>query len=1011
MLAIFTGPSRLTGLFLMHVLFLFLADFPASGKGRSVHKKSVPGRHSKIIVSMRRVVANGVLSGTISDETSEKLIGATVKIVGTNHGTTTDVEGNYSLQNIPPGVYDVAISYVGYESSIVPAVKIGGGETTTLNHVLKSGSTQLDDIVVIGNKALSGKVVETNELSMINDIKTSSLITTGISAQQIARSVDQDAGEVARRLPGVSVLNNFVNIRGMHERYNLTYLNGMIAPSSEADRRAFSYDMLPSNMIDKMIVYRSPAPELLADWAGGVIKIETKNTSIARQFEVNATTSYRPGSSFEDYYTYQGGSKDWMGKDDGTRALPSDFPAVGAIPGGGLLPFNISPADRDKAYSSEEKAANARYARELYNKWNLKKASSALDYRVGVNYYDSWNIGRMRLSNLTSISTAQTKLVRYQDFVPLEQLNGIVQEKVVYYKDTISQQTSRWSILQNLSLAISPKHTVQLKGFYNQLGTDETYVRDGYNVIGEFPGYTTRIIYTYKSRSLLGAQIAGAHTFGKDDSNNLQWGAAYNYSEEILPAQRALQFLPEVQGAPAEAPRYLSEKAVSFNIFNSLFYSTTKEENTVFSLDYEKKLKFGPSIKVGLFNENKTKPLESRVIRNANLAPDSLTRYRVDEAFASTVYTDNGSGAFIFDDDLASGQFDAKGKIYAGYAALNVPLFNNRLKIYGGMRYEGQDLVLNIPPSAYLAATGKKPELINRYLYYWLPSVNASFEFTKKLLLRAAYGKTLNRPNYRELIPLPVNDPRLENRRVGNDTLQDAQIQNLDLRLEFYPTDGEFISIGAFYKNLHNAIEPYVQTEGNNEIIYYDNTKTATVFGVEAEIRKSFSFLPGEWGSNLFTIVNLAWLQSEVEFPDGLLPDNSGNFDDNRTATRSLEGTASYVVNAGLYYDQPKWRTKVSVIYNVLGQRLVFAGTQLFPATYELPRHTIDLTLRQPVGKFLELRMGVQDLLNQPRKLYRDYDRDERYDPGKRNKLPQKDWLYQSYRPGSYFTVGLNLTL
>ena len=109
-LAIFTGPSRLTGLFLMHVLFLFLADFPASGKGRSVCKKPVPGRNSKIIVSTRHVVANGVLSGTISDETNEKLIGATVKIVGTNHGTTTDVEGNYNLQNVPPGVYDVAIS-------------------------------------------------------------------------------------------------------------------------------------------------------------------------------------------------------------------------------------------------------------------------------------------------------------------------------------------------------------------------------------------------------------------------------------------------------------------------------------------------------------------------------------------------------------------------------------------------------------------------------------------------------------------------------------------------------------------------------------------------------------------------------------------------------------------------------------------------------------------------------------------------------------------------------------
>ncbi len=962
-------------------------------------------------------LSTGTLKGVIVDSlTNETLIGVTISVKGSGKGASTDIEGKYNIKGIPEGTYEVLISYIGYETATITNVKIIAGQTTTLDYKMASASTELESVEIIGDKALSGKVIQTNDLSLLNSIKSSMLITTGISAQQISRSADQDAGEVAKRLPGVTVVSNFVNIRGMQERYNLTILNGMVAPSSEADRRAFSYDLLPSNMIDKMTVYRSPAPELLADWAGGVIKIETKNTSIAREIEVNLSTSYRSNSSFKDLYTYQGGKKDWMGKDDGTRALIAGFPEAGAIPGGEFT--NLSnPPDPIVTYTPEELATNAMLGRSLFNNYDLGTKNSGLDYRAGINYYDSRKFGKIRLSNLTSINTTQSKTIQYQDFIPEEneRLNteGEIQNSgATVYNDTINQQVSRWGLLQNLALTFSPKHSVQLNGLFNQLGIDEVYVRNGTDLRGDnTAGPSTKLIYTYRSRTLLGLQASGKHAFGSEEAytHKLTWTAAYNSSREEIPAQRLLVFRPLASANPSD-PRFLNGQDTEFNANHSLFYSKTKEDNTLFSLDYEKKFKIGPTIKLGFFNENKVKPLTSRLIRTGVNYADTITQFNIDGVF-NNAYKDDGTGARISDDSDLSGQFEANGKIYAGYGAINVPLFHDKLKIYGGVRYEGQNLLLMVPPSRYLEITGRNPELINRYIYYWLPSVNVNFNVTKKLALRAAYGETINRPNYRELIPLLVFDPRLENARVGNDSLKDAQVHNFDLRLEYYPTDGEFISVGGYYKNLINAIEPYIQQIGNGENILFENTKSAKVMGVEIELRKSFSFLPWAWGRNLNTIANLALLKSEVQLKDSLYINQSGDFRDNRTSKRPLEGTANFVVNAGVYYDYEKWGTKVSAIYNVIGQRLITAGTSNYPDTYEMPRHALDLTLRQTITKFMELRLSVQDVLNQPRRLYRDYDRDQRYDPTKRNKLTHNDWMYQEYKPGTYFTLGINLKL
>lgn len=977
------------------------------------------------IVIVRKVqVTTGSVEGILEDaKTNEPLIGASAKVIGTSLGATTNVEGRFSIK-LSPGNYQLAFSYIGYETSIVRDVKVESGKTTQISHKLKESATQLQDIVVIGNRTLNGNVVQSNEITMVNDIKTSPLIITGISAQQISRSVDQDAGEVARRLPGVAVLNNFVNIRGMHERYNITFLNGMVAPSAEADRRAFSYDLMPSNMIDKMMVYRSPGPELLGDWAGGVIKIETKNTAIARQLEVSLSTWFRPGSNFSNYYKNEGGKRDWLGSDDGSRALPAGFPGVLEIPAGagdGIDQDNIL---RDESrFSTDDLAANAALGRQLNNNWNLQKAHSGLDYRAGINYYDSWKLGKMRLNNLTSINTTQSTQIIHQDFKPLVLVNRAgdlgadTQQSQRFYSDTISQVSARWGIVQNLSLFINPNHTIEAKVLFNQMGIDETLIRDGYNGIqSDVTGYERRILYTYKSRSVLSTQINGSHTVGTGHS--LKWTAGYAHSGEDVPAQRELLLLPTGNADDPLSPKRLATQGFGgFSNVSSLFYNNSNETNLTYSLDYEKKFPKWFSIKGGFFNEHKNRNLDARligVIRQPLNGDINYNEFNADNAYSQEKFLDDGSGTFIYDNTSLSGLFDVSAQLYTGYLASSASFFNKKLTIYTGVRYEGQQLTMTVPGTwgdFYNVTIAKMPvgtPVIDRYIVHWLPSLNVSWNFNDKFLMRVAYGKTINRPNFRELMPLSINDPRLQIRIGGNPGLKDAEIDNTDVRFEYYPEEGEFISLGAFHKNLTNAIEPFINPQGNDQSQAFANTPTATVYGIEAEVRKSLSFLP--WARGLSMIANFVLQRSEVSFEEGLLI-GAGSANSFSTRIRPLEGTSPYVINAGLFYDLEKSGTKLSAMYNLLGQRLIFAGNPTFPETYELPRHSLDFTVRQRINKFVELRAGVQDILNQPLRRYRDYDRNQRWSADERSKWPFKDYTFQQFRPGSYYMIGVNVTL
>ena len=110
-------------------------------------------------------------------------------------------------------------------------------------------------------------------------------MSDGISAESIKKTPDRTTSDVLKRVSGASIQDNkFVIIRGLNDRYNAAYINGAPLPSSESDRKAFSFDIFPANLLDNLVVVKTAAPDQPADFAGGI--------SVLNRFRIKTITRF-----------------------------------------------------------------------------------------------------------------------------------------------------------------------------------------------------------------------------------------------------------------------------------------------------------------------------------------------------------------------------------------------------------------------------------------------------------------------------------------------------------------------------------------------------------------------------------------------------------------------------------------------------------------------------------------------------------------------------------------------
>jgi len=883
----------------------------------------------------------GTLKGKIIDsKTQEAIIGANVVIDGTTTGASTDLDGNFNIKAIPAGTYNVVISFLSYKTKKMEGILIESGKISVLNTDIEEDVENLGEVVIVSERETG------SEISVIEELKQAEQVAVGVSSEQIAKTQDKDASQVIKRIPGVTIVDErFVMVRGLSERYNAVLLNGVLTPSSEVDVKAFSFNIIPSNTIDRMFIYKSGAPELPGEFAGGIIKIFTKNIPDENFTSLSISSSYRLGTTGHNMQMYQGSSTDFLGFDNGTRQLPNNFPS---------LLTNVSNAQRAEA------------SRTLSNNWTLSPQQALPDLSLNFSMGRRFKWGNTRVANLTAVTYSNSRQIanierfRYQVFDPSIQRSP----QIFRFNDYMSEQTVRIGIMHNWTFSVNAKTKIEFRNLFNQTGIKEGVFRTGSEAVNNFDvqNYALR----YESRSIYTGQVAGQHEL-KDGKSNLDWTLGFSFTNRREPDYRRYR-TQTPSGSGNDFRVSLPPGASLFD--NARFFSNLNETVFTGALNYESRIRFRGSddnpikLRAGFYVERKDRDFTARWmalgIANISTFDNSLTSPSIQQMF-DPQNINAVTGFSLQEGTLPRDRYTASNTLVAAYLGAFMPL-SDKLNIAFGLRIEHNIQLLNS------ADQGGTPININNTITSPLPSINISYNLNERMLLRGAYCLSINRPEFRELAPFLYYDFNFETNIIGNPRLKTPSIQNADLRWEFYPREGELISFGVFYKRFENPIEMRtIITGGNAQQFDFINAIAAQNFGAEVEIRKGFLESGSKFIRDLTFTFNASWIQSSVDLGAAAVVQDRN---------RPMMNQSPFIVNTGLFYNNRESKFQATILYNVYGRRLFAVGDVFYPSIWEMPRNIVDLSITKGFGKSLEIRLGIQDLLNAPVQLVQDSNRD-----------------------------------
>lgn len=937
------------------------------------------------------------IKGVVIDQKSkETLIGAVITAVpgnGSMNATqekddikaVTDIDGNFSLQNLKDGTYTLYIKYVGYKTQKIDGVQLKGGkwidgkaivsskDTSSKNDASKKAlltialqpdEQQLNEVTVTAVERRN------TDAAMIQVAKNSPVIVSNVSAQEISRTQDTNAGEVIRRVPGVSLIDDkFVMVRGLSQRYNNVWVNGGAVPSSEADSRAFSFDIIPSSQIDNLTIVKSPTAEYPADYSGGFIIVNTKEIPAENSFNIAVGGNWNTSSAFQNFSYSKGSGTDFLGFDNGLRNLNGGIHAA------------LNP-QFDANGKPVGDYATSLLGNGLNNDWLVKNRKPLGDLKLAASLNRRWMLGGRTLGMLAALNYTN----EYRTYENMENnLYGIydaVNDKPNYLRHSVDDQYNnnvRLGAMLNFTfLSKDGNHKYQLKNIFNQLATSRYTWRDGVSAQSNLERSAE---YYYRSRTTYNGQLTGKHTFTSDA---LDWSIGYAYANRHLPDRR----------------RYLIDDALESGVYalstgNDISREWTQLDEHIFSLGVNDKhhFKFGnfePDLQVGTYGEYRSREYQTRnFIYNWNVSANNMPSGFRHSDIPTLLSSEANMGydkLYLLEEKQMRNNYRGHNTLGAGYLAMSLPF--GKLGIHAGVRFEHNDMELISNSRDY-----EKSESSRHYKTDDVfPSLNTTYKISDQHQVRLSYGRSINRPEFREVSSSVYYDFDLASNVQGNTELKNCYVDNLDLRYEWYPSRGELISLAVFYKHFDSPIEWTYTVAGGTDLIYsYKNAKSANNYGVELDIRKNLGFIGLKDFSWSF---NGALIKSKVQFEKGSKEEN-----------RPMQGQSPYLINTGIFYKNEPLKMDIALLYNRIGKRIIGVGrsegstgddsNSRVPHSYEMPRNTIDFSLAKKFGDHLELKLNVRDLLAE--KIYYKQFADVTYSDGSKKEVEE---IARCYKPG-----------
>jgi hypothetical protein len=917
---------------------------------------------SFLFISVLATAQSIRLSGRVLNQKNEPIPGATISVQGIDRALAADVEGRFVLSLEAGKKYAITVSSAGYNTKIVEDVEVAVNGDNNITIVLENKT--LEQVVV------RSSVRRESTAALINFQKNNTSLSSGLAADFIRRTPDKNTGEVLRRVSGASIQDNkFVVVRGLSDRYNSAMINGAQLPSSEPDKKAFSFDVIPSSLIDNIIINKTATPDLTGEFAGGLVQIQTKDIPTSNQLILGVSLGFNTQSAFKDFISNERGGNDWLGFSD-NRSLPSSYPKK-------YLDFN--------RLSTDDQLAVAKSFRDDVYRETQSTALPIQQYNITwANAVKGKNGGAF--GTIIGVTYRNSKLL-YDATKELFE-KGANGQQFFDYNDRQNKYTTSWGAVANIAWS-KKKHKIAFKNLFNQLFDDNYYTRTGINT--ENLQDVSLRSSVLNQRSLLSSQLEGTHQI-KLGNIKLAWNLNYAFNNKQQPDLRVQTYGRSIG---TNDPFAINLRGNNTN----RFFSDLKDHTFGYNASAAIPFKLGKqtqSVKIGGASTIRLRDFRAIILGYKEPTDQSLLTLPYDQIFLAQNFGPNG---YQLSTDLQNPQDK-----YYGISALSAGyiMFDNKIgtdwRLVWGTRVENFEQFLKSNQTGT-----EKAQVINTDKLDILPSANLTYSPNARTNVRAAVSRTVARPEFREIAPFTFFDFEQIASTAGTPNLKRSSIINADLRYEWYPQAGELVSVGAFYKDFKDPIELRLNSASvaTRRQYQFQNAEKAQLYGAEVEFRKNLSFLSQKaaWLERLYFNGNASVIFSEVTLGN---VDASGN--KLPSTQRPLQGQSPYLINAGFQYDGKKG-TNISLLYNRIGQRLSLVGNDDFGDIYEKPRDLVDFQISQRVlNRKGELRLTISDIFNQAFVTYENRNDKKTYNSG-------TDRVFSSFTPGTTISIGFTYNL
>lgn len=964
----------------------------------------------------------GSLKGTIIDsENGEAVFGATIVIRSLNKFAKTDFDGKYNIA-LPAGNYDVEYQMYGYGPQ-TRKVNISSGQSQSINVTFGAQTLQT---VEVTDRALNN-----TDSALLALQKKSATVSDGISAESIKKSPDSNAGDVVRRVTGITLIGGkYVFVRGLGERYSNTILNEVLIPTTEPDKKVVPLDIFPSSFLKNIRVIKTFVPEEPAEFSGGLVKIETKEYPDSFEMSLGLGVGRNMNTTGYEFKTFD--AVDFFGRPNSSyqlpaivNTLPSELPLTPGSRFGGLPPqfVNLSSLTFNQQWTpdNEKGSYDKNFNFSVGNTFKTTESGQRFGVLLGIIRSEEYRTLQEKSARFTPLFVGGIRAEETTFNFPIQQ-----QDSKIFNKET------NFGTNLNLSYEFKKGQQIFLKNLYTV--SSDTNVRDstGRNYIDNFDFVSQA--GTVTSRSLFNTVLGGDHAINIGENarpHKLEWNLAYALAQRDQP--NLIQQVWRRSSAASFDEKYTR---LGNNPDGTRFFSESndnvRQANVKYTIPFEQWNGLKSDLKIGGMNLDRFKNFVFREFgnkSNAGLqspidfypAPGELTfnptQYlpQTGQALASKTFSER---------QIEQNAYDASQKLKAQFVQVDLPIVS-KLRFIGGARYEDsfqkvktfrtQDVSsrFNLDYGCGVSNEDIRVVLVRNNICDianngvgilqtkdTLPSANFVWEFAKDMNLRLGLTQTVTRPDLRELSPFGFSAYFGADRVFGNPNLKRTYIHNYDIRYEYYIKGNDYFGVGLFRKDLSNPIELIGQpvAGGITQSFTYANGREAEIQGVEIDFRKEL-FDRFRVETNFFFIKShvqvLSWETYTFIRSGAIDALNNTSAYDPTNISRRLQGQSDYVYNLKFdYFITKKKNQTLGLYYNFFGDRIYAVGSNGVADAIERGVGLTDLVYSWKIDDRLDFKAAAKNIM------------DTRFRVYQRNGITGENDLFLAYRTGVTFTMG-----